>query len=285
MHSEVNSLEQARCIYIVTQYMLGQGWQLVDSCELAERIWRDVTGQNLSGREAVEYVQNQVWQRYAAILHDGCCQSENELHNQAWGELSCWLTKQVRYLTPAPHEPDVLIQETLSNLHHRLSQSPIKARRAFFAYALQIMRRKNIDLHRRRTAVKRGGDDELYLEELEAEYPEGERRHWEEKTITRGGEPRAMEKAVITAEIRQQIRAFFHAHLLTTLQRQVAEAHFLDGLSPVEIARLMGKRPHEIRMLKARVVKRLRSLPPDARQSLLDILGAIDDTDSEAVDV
>lgn len=284
MQSEVNPLDQARCIYIVTQYMLGQGWRLVDSRELAGRIWRDADGQNLSEGEAVGYVQNQVWQRYAAVLHDGCCQIENELHEQAWGELSCWLTRQVGYLTPAPHEPDVLIQETLSNLHQRLSQAPIKARRAFLGYALQTLRKKNIDLHRRRTAVKRGGDDELYLEELEVADPGGERRHWEEKTKTRGSEPRAMEKAVINAEIRHQIRTFFRAYLLTTLQRQVAEAHFLDGLSPVEIARLMGKRPHEIRMVKARVVQRLRNLPPDTRQSLLDILGAIDETTSEVGD-
>ena len=284
MHSEVNLLDQARCIYIATQYMIGQGWQLVDSRELGELIWRDAAGQNLSGREAMEYVQNQVGQRYAAVLHDGCCQSENEMQKQAWCELSCWLDRQVRFLKPAPHELDVLVQETLSNLHQRLSQAPIKARRAFFCYALQSLRKKNIDLHRRRTAVKRGEGDELYLEELESENPSGERRHWEEKTITRGCELRAMEKAVINVEIRQQIQAFFQAHLLTTLQRHVAEAHFLDGLRPIEISRLMGKRPHEIRMVKARVVQRLRNLTPDARQSLFNILGAIDETTSEAGD-
>ena len=274
--SEDNPIDQAKCIAIVTQYMAKQGWKLQNPAELVEGIWEDVARQNLSGQVAVERVQSQVWQCYAAILHEHCCQSESHLYNKAWEELRSWLSLQARFLASGPIEPDAVIQEAVTDLHQALQRSPLKSPRAFLAYALNSLRRKNIDLYRRRTAVKRGGDDEIYLTEMKPNSPNDENSPWDEITEIQGSETRSMETSLATEEIKEQIRVFFRNHLSTSLQRQVAEAHFLDGFSPSEIAQLMGKRPHEIRMAKARVVEKLRNLPPVVRQSLLDIIGAID---------
>jgi DNA-directed RNA polymerase specialized sigma24 family protein len=271
-----NSIDQEKCIAIVAQYMEKQGWGLLEPAELAENIWGDVADQNLSGQVAVERLQNQAWQRYAVILHNSCCQDESHLYAQGWEELRDWLCKQVQHLSPAPDEPEVLIQETATDLHQALRKSPLESPRAFLAYTLKALQRKNIDLNRKRTAHKRGNDDELYLAEMESNSHNDDGYHWDEIKDTQDSETRAMETSLATEEIKEQLRIFFRKHLSTSLQKQVAEAHFLDGLNPSGIAQLMGKRPHEIRMVKARVVSKLRGLPPDAQRSLLDVLGEID---------
>jgi DNA-directed RNA polymerase specialized sigma24 family protein len=76
-------------------------------------------------------------------------------------------------------------------------------------------------------------------------------------------------------EVRRQLRQFGLEHLPTELQRQVFEAHFLDGLTPAEIAGLLGKQPHEIRLIKARTVKKIKELSPTAMQQLLEIIGGL----------
>ena len=253
------------------QYMQGQAWRLIDPQGLADQIWVDLADQDLS-QVTVKQVQDQVWQRYAEVLHEACCQPPGDVHEQAWSELLQWLEKQVGYLSAAPKDTDRLIQEVVISLHEKLEKAPLKAPRALWSYSLQALNRKNIDLNRRDTAVKRGGGGELYLEELAAGDPDADQHAWDEKKTTLGSEPRVTEKTVINREISHQVRAFFQAHLSTDLQRQVAEAHFLDGLSPRDIAQLMGKQPHEIRLVKARAVQKLRNLSPDECQALLEIL-------------
>jgi RNA polymerase sigma factor (sigma-70 family) len=225
-------------------------------------------------------VQTEVWQHYAIILHDYCRQSAGEDYQRAWVEVNDWLKKQVHRLVANRQEQEEVVQETLSELQDLLRQKPLQAPRAFFAYALQILRRKTIDLHRRRTAVKRGKNAVLSLEGIEESRSDDADITWEEKISADKEDQRGTERTVVDQEIRQQLLAFFHQHLTTELQRQVATAHFLDGLSPVEIAGLMGKQPHEIRLVKARVVQTLRGLPLDSRQVLLDILGKLTPEDS-----
>lgn len=273
------SLSRANCSQIVTHYLVAQGWQLIDPLVLADQLWRDFGAQNLTGPAAVKAVQNQVWQQYAMILHDACRQTDYARREQAWAELQRWLQHQSRQLTSDPAEQETLAQDAVTDLQRHLSQTSLKSSRALWAYALQTMRRKQIDEHRRRTAVMRGEGLELSLEEISESRPGGEESDWEEKISTPAEGERSVEDAIITEQIRQQVRAFFQDYLPTDLQRQVAEAHFLDGLTPLEIAELLGKKPHEIRMVKARIVETLRTLPPHTRQKLIDILGASSDKD------
>ena len=270
-------LNRANCHQIVLHYLVAQGWQLIDPSVLADQLWRDFGAQNLTGPAAVNAVQNQVWQHYAMILHDACRQTDYARREQAWAELQRWLQRQSRQLTSDPAEQETLAQDAVTDLQRHLSQTSLKSSRALWAYALQTMRRKQIDEHRRRTAVMRGEGLELSLEEISESRPGGEESDWEEKISTPAEGERSVEDAIITEQIRQQVRAFFQDYLPTDLQRQVAEAHFLDGLTPLEIAELLGKKPHEIRMVKARIVETLRTLPLHTRQKLLDILGASSD--------
>jgi len=269
--TETPTINKEYCTNIVMQYMQGQAWRLINPQDLADQIWVDLANQG-SSQVTVKQVQDQVWQRYAKVLHEACCQPPGDMHEQAWFELLQWLEKKVGFLPATPKDTDRLIQEVVISLHEKLEKTPLKTPRALWSYALQALNRKNIDLNRRDTAVKRGGGDELYLEELEADDPGSEQHAWEETQRTPGTEPRVTEKFLINGEIRSQIRAFFQMHLPTDLQRQVAEAHFLDGLSPREIAQLMGKQPHEIRQAKARAVQKLRGLPTDILEPLLEII-------------
>lgn len=281
MPTELYSFDKARCHHIVQQYLGRRDWQLIASQTLADQIWEDVCDQNLSGQAALAYTQTQVWQRYAVRLHDLCCQSGSDFHERAWGELSAWLNEQAHRFTPNPDERDVLVQETAAGLYRGLEKSSIKSPRAFLAYALNALRRKNIDLHRRKAALKRGRDDAIYLEEVELTHSDKDKPHWEDSISAAEFYARSVEQTLVTNETRQKIQAFLREYLATDLQIQVTEAHFLDGLTPKEIAQLMGKRPHEIRMIKARAVQTLRSLPPEARQELLRMISPIDESASK----
>jgi len=214
-------------------------------------------------------------------LHNGCRQAEGEYREQAWGELSSWLTLQASHNNPHNNDPEGLAQETIAILVAKLPQLTIKPR-TFLAYALQSLKNKNRDLNRRTSAAKRSEKDTLYLEEIEATSPGDETPHWEEKIETFEMEPNPPEKSMDTKEIHARIKAFFRTHLSSDLQIWVAEAHFLAGFSPAEIADQLGKYPHEIRLVKARVVRKLKNLPPEEKQKLLDILDIDLGDDKEA---
>ena len=208
------------------------------------------------------------------IVHEACRQTDYARREQAWAELRRWLQHQARQLTSDPVEQDALAQDAVIDLQRHLNRSPLKSTRALWAYALQTMRRKQIDEHRRRTAVMRGEGLELSLEEIGSSQSGDEETDWEEKLSIRAESELSVEETVAAEQIRQQVQAFFQDYLPTELQRQVAVAHFLNGLTPQEIAEQLGKKPHEIRMVKARVVETLRTLPSEARRKLLSILGA-----------
>lgn len=178
-----------------------------------------------------------------------------------------------------PRDQQEIVQEALVDLQNRLDASPLDTPRALWAYALAVLKRQDVDLHRRRTAEKRGEGKVGSLEGLAAAQGDEEANNWEESLQEAGQRPRerSTERAVADREVREQLRAFFQEHLSSSWQLRVAEAHFLDALSPSEIAGLTGKTPHEIRMMKARAVRTLRNLPAAERQRLLDILATVED--------
>jgi RNA polymerase sigma factor (sigma-70 family) len=291
---EDQPLDYNECLYLVAQYLLAQDWKLIPPEELARKIWQELQRRSLSGEASTEAVQSLAWQHYAVLLHDHCRQSTNifsnqetlsfsrndysrssdDLSSQAWYELKKWLERQAKFLTPSPGEPEVIVQEALFDLHLRLSEGPLKAPRTFLVYVLQALRRKNIDVFRQQSARKRGDEFTVYLEEMGTNPSSSEDNQWEDNVQPQGNETRGMENKAIREDVRERLSAFFRVHLASSLQVQVAEMHFLEGLSPAEIARLMGKQPHEIRMVKARIINSLRELPPDSLKQLLNILGS-----------
>jgi RNA polymerase sigma factor (sigma-70 family) len=264
---EGTQLTEVHCLYLIANYLKGQGWQLVEPRELAAQVWLRLQDRHLAGPAAEQIVQQETLQRYAVILHDCCRRPEESCYEQAWLELRQWLARRVQRLEPNPSEQDDLIQETLAALKPQLLKTPLQTPYTFLAYAAQAMQHKQIDLVRHQTSQRRDRSRQDSVEELEETKP-----FWESTISDQKADWRTMEGAVSDAEVRRQLQDFFRRHLPTELQWQVAEAHFLDGLTPVEIAGLMGKRPHEVRMVKARVVEQLRNLPPAARQELLTIL-------------
>jgi RNA polymerase sigma factor (sigma-70 family) len=252
----------------VIRYLLGQGWQLANPAVLAGEVWQALAGRHLAGPAAIEAVYNQVWLHYAALLH-GHCRQDTPV---AWAELSRWLQQQAHSYHPNDREP--LVQETILNLQRRLRAGPLDTPRAFLGYALTALRHRHIDLHRRRTAARRRQDRQLPLADLETGRPEQELVNWED--VNTAGSGRETEEAVADQQARHQLRAFFRAHLASAWQRRVAELHYLEDLSPAEIAPLLGKRPHEVRLIKARLVQNLRDLPPSAQQELQAILSGFD---------
>lgn len=267
MSSSENVLSYEYTVYLTAQYLQGQGWELISAEELGEEIWRALKEKNLAGQAAISAVQNQAWQRYATILHDTCLKPSHPLYQQAWQEISHWMQRQASRLVSTPQEQEEMVQESLNKLQTLLQKSPLKAPRAFFAYTLQLLQSGRVDLYRHRAALKRGGDTDLSLEVLNEED-----ETWHE--IIKGEEH--TENTVADLEIRQQLQDFFHQHLPSELQYQVAVAHFLDGLEPADIAGLMGKPPHEIRLVKARAVQNLKGLSEMNRQALLTILGKLE---------
>lgn len=290
MFAKEVGLTQEKIAYIVTQYMLGQGWGLISPTVFAAQIWDELQKENAVQTTTVDMVKTIVLQRYAVILHEACRLSQDDAQYQsAWREFSGWLGKQAYQVTAHVQEQEDVVQETLIELQSILRQKGLRTPRTLWAYALQILRRKQIDIHRMRSAKKRGEDKIISLEAMGTD-GDAESR-WEEQLAV--GETglaalersstnrRGTENEMANQEIEEQLQTFFQQYLPTPLQQQVAAAFFLDGLTPKEIAALVGKKPHEIRLLKARVVKRLRDLPAAQQQELMQILDRGGEVDND----
>ncbi|MBK8129320.1 MAG: sigma-70 family RNA polymerase sigma factor [bacterium] len=218
-------------------------------------------------------IETQIWQQYAAILHETCRQPNGAAYQRAWYELDSWLRRQWRALPRQPQEQDEALQETLSALQIQLEKNSLKAPRAFLVYALQTMRRTVIDLERKKTAVSRGGDQEIASwEELHEDGPDQPAAPIQPEAAVPGAFERRVEHAVSEREVRAKLKIFFSRHLKSDQQVLVAELLFLDGLHPKEVGELLHKEPHQIRMIKSRIVQTLRSLPPAEQQELLTLL-------------
>lgn len=274
---EKQQFDRTFCEYVVRAYLAGQGWSLVDAAELSDAIWQDLRGKGPVGAQAV---QTAVWEHYAVVIHDHCRRPASDQHDAAWSELKAWLARQAPKVNDDPRDQEEIVQETLIDLERRLDETPLHAPRALWAYALATLKRNDVDLYRKRTAEKRGEGKVGSLEGLAAAYQEEEDAgSWEESLQAAGQRPgeRSTERTVVEREVREQLQALFREYFSSEWQLRVAEAHFLDDLRPAEIAELTGKSPHEIRMVKARAVRKLRNLPADERERLLEILAGAEE--------
>lgn len=276
----VTPLDLPACTYLVAAYLLKQEWELVDPLALAQEIYQALAGQ-VRG-DPTETVQTQTWQRYAAILHDACRQPGTAVYERAWWEVGHFLRQQAYQLAVAPDEREDVVQAALADLQSRLSQNGMDAPRAFLVYALNAARRKAIDVSRQRTAVFRGGgQNPLSWEALTEAAAERETAVPSAPPPSQGPPKRQVENSVSDREIRAQLKAFFRQHLSGEQQIVVADMLFLEGLSPREIAGLLQKRPHEIRMVKFRILQTLRGLSPTKKRQLLAILGETEEDEND----
>lgn len=219
---EQAQLDKTQAILLVAQYVHAQDWQLVDAAQLAEKIWQ--VSSNEVTKSAIE---TQIWQQYAAILHETCRQPNGAAYQRAWYELDSWLRRQWRALPRQPQEQDEALQETLSALQIQLEKNSLKAPRAFLVYALQTMRRTVIDLERKKTAVSRGGDQEIASwEELHEDGPDQPAAPIQPEAAVPGAFERRVEHAVSEREVRAKLKIFFSRHLKSDQQVLVAELLF-----------------------------------------------------------
>lgn len=258
-------LNHPQCLAIVAQWLLAHDWQLANPEQLTNHFWQTPM--------PLKAIQDGIWQGYGVILHNYCCDPAGANYQRAWHELSQWLQKQLYKLPGTPKDHEEIAQESLINLQTRLTKEPLTHPRTLWAFAFQTARNQAIDLNRRRTTAKRGSE-----EEMPADEPDAEESWLEQKTLDNS--PHQIEQAAGEAISRQQLLTFFERLLPTRLQYQVAVMHFLDNLEPAEIAPLLGKKAHEIRLVKARIVETLRNLPPESKRDLLAILGNDDDVAS-----
>jgi len=84
-------------------------------------------------------VKTLVWLNYSIVLYNSCRQTDGEYHDQAWAELSAWLTRQASFLNAHNNDPEALAQETIAELFSRLPQLTINPQ-AFLGYALQCLK-------------------------------------------------------------------------------------------------------------------------------------------------
>ncbi len=255
------------CENLVRAYLGAQDWQLVPAAELALAIWTD-SDVRLQTDVALfkTRVCQEAWIRYAAILYAAGRKAndsagENARYNLAWRELDRWLSQQVRRLTLSLDEQQNMVQQALLKLHRKLERENLNAPRAFLTYSLQTLTNCHIDTLRRQAKEKRESDQPLTQGEGD--------RPWDEQVAVEGP---GLEDEVVENETQERLRHFFVRHLTTPLQRQVAEMFFIHGLEAQAIAAQLNKQPHEIRLVKARLVAALRSLPEVEKDALLRII-------------
>jgi RNA polymerase sigma factor (sigma-70 family) len=248
---------------------------LLDPAELAQELYPEVVAAIGRGQPAERTLQNAVWQRYGAHLYNCCCDRLSPHYQRAWTELGQWLERQAPRLVAAYADQQELVQETLIDLEAAFGRAALSQPYTLWAYALQALRHRSIDRSRRDKAFKRGEGLELSLEEVKADPEEGD-GGWEERLAPADAERREVEAQVTGEDTYRRLQRLFRDSLATPLQILVAEAHFLEGLTPQEIAARLGKQPHEIRQLKARIVHTLRHLPPERYQELMALLNGDD---------
>lgn len=260
--------DEAYTIEVTGRYLAGQKWFLIAAEELGREVWAEVEHSNhLLPAQFKTEVEKLAWQKYAVVMHNSCVESTSPLYEQAWSEVAQLMAQKIAPgLFSLPHQQEELVQHSLQKLQKKLETEPLNAPRTFLAYIVQVMTSGRVDLHRAQTAQKRGGENgDDYIEELEEKDA-----YWERRATDQG---HSVENEVSELEIKQQLEQFFRQHLPTELQYKVAVAHFVEGLEPIEIASLLGKPAHEVRLIKARIVQKLRSLSEEEQVRLHQILG------------
>lgn len=259
-----NSVNRAWCEYEVRRYLVGQGWELVAPSEIVSVVWPVVAAQSLQREAATKRVQTLAWQQYGIQLHNACCDPADTVrYERAWHELRALLVKQVTRYTANSYQQEEVVQIALLKLHKRFQKRGLDAPQTIYLFCRQTLKHSAIDWGRSDKTVR--GKEVEWDDE-----GEGEEGSYERPMIDESALP--VEDRVTNEDTRQRLTAFFAEHLPTDLQRVVAQAHFIDGLAPAKVARLLSKKPHEVRLTKARVVKKLRNLSPVAQQQLLQLL-------------
>lgn len=259
--------DEAYTIDVTGRYLAGQKWFLIAAEALGREIWQEVGHlTHLLPEQFKKEVEKLAWQKYAVFMHNSCVRPTSPLYEQAWSEVAQLMAHKIAPgLLSLPHQQEELVQHSLQKLQKKLETEPLNAPRTFLAYIVQVMTNERADLHRAQTAQKRGGENgDDYIEELEEKDA-----HWEQRATNQGY---SVENEVSELEIKQQLEQFFRHYLPTELQYKVAVAHFIEGLEPVEIASLLGKPAHEVRLIKARIVQKLRSLAGEEQLALYQIL-------------
>ena len=278
---EQAQLDFDACLFQTARYMEAQRWKLVDALSLATRFWPELQGRGLRGRRAREALETAVWQNYAEVLYDSCRQPHGADQERAWIELGRWLEEKARGRISHAQEREDVVQEALIRLHDAFEKDALRAPRALWTFALQALLGSSADRWRRRAAQKRGEDR---AESLEANEERRDGRALRRQPLTAPpGEPslRPLEDTVIDRDLRRQLEAFFEEHLKSELQLEVAMAYYLEGHTPAEIAALLHKTPHQVRMVKSRLVRALRALPEKETEQLLAILDAAGDEEKD----
>lgn len=266
------ALDFAGCLALVAGYMRAQGWSLIDARTLAERIWPELRGCDLSSEDATKAVRTATWQHYAAVMYDCCRQADSKIREKAWTELSDWMAQKARARLANTAERQDVVQDALIKLQNVFAEDSLQAPRALWALALKTLKNVEISRHRKCVAQKRGSGEVASLEAERTKQRTPYRPRMPLREAPEASSRRPLEDIVVNRMLYRQIEALFQEHLRSEDQVVVAGAYFLDGLKPSEIAGLLGKSPHEVRMLKSRAVRTLRALPPPDKARLLAML-------------
>jgi RNA polymerase sigma factor (sigma-70 family) len=263
----------ADIVRITTQYLLGQEWKLVDPVELAGIIWQ--TLQKSETSLSKKHIELWIVRCYAERLYAAAYNEQSDHYQQAWIEISNWLHRRAYLVEYQPDHQDDIAQETLIDIQARWQKGQgLNKPSSLFSFLLTVMRNRSIDLQKKRKAKKRGEDKKISLETMAQTNDDSDTQNWEERIMNEAENPTS--ETVEMNQLRDQLNQFFESVLPTYLQQTVAKAHYLDDLSPTEIATLLGKESAQVRNIKARVVKILRTLPPDKLNKLMEILSQLE---------
>ncbi|HSH04920.1 MAG TPA: sigma-70 family RNA polymerase sigma factor [Anaerolineae bacterium] len=256
-------------VYIVAQYLESQNWFLVNIYSLTQEIWDDIIESPTVTTLPRQTFTTQIPYAYLAHIYHFCSQPNHNQHQQAWQELTHWAHKVAKKIC-ASESPDIqeeIAQLALIKLTRSCQKQSLNYPRTFYAYINRTIRNQFIDF-RDKQDRKTGQDVSIVDIVSNTE----EKSDWETIPEINHQQASSTEQIIMEDEKDKQIIQFFANTLPTELQRQILTEYFINNLSPQQIAQKLNKKPVEIRLAKARAVKRLRQLPQEKKHELLDIL-------------
>ena len=244
---------------LISNYLETRDWQLLTAEQVMAQLPKWLLDQAI-GHQLPKKIIRWLWQLYGITLHDFCRKPSAIQHNHAWTELRQWLMRRGSRLI-RPNDLENVVQETLIRLMLQLYKRPLTDPKTIWAYATRTLRSTAIDYTRQQNASKRGSGLVLSLEQLQYGDDENE-ADWEEWLVSAEISQRQTETKLMIKHADATLRTLFAQHLTTEQQQQVAIAYFLYDMQPKEIADAMKKPSHQIRLTKARIVKKLQGKKP-----------------------
>ena len=267
-------MQQERIKHLVYQYMIGQGWELEGPEEVARQVIESLKEQTLASEVALKSVVYQaVWRCYTPILYAYCQDTASEKYERAWQETREWLMRGARSKLANESDQDDMVQETLIKLQTRIGQCRQPA--AFLAFATKVLINTIKDAWKKEQTVKKGGGQVLSLNKvIEAHSDSGD----DDRLYFGEQDERQTERLAATLMARQRLSLFLQEHFPSAFQREVLMIILADDVTKsAEIAKLLGRKPHQIRQVRSRLQNGLRNLLPDALDELREILEALPD--------